>query len=166
MLNEADEYVLDWAGGSTTSTFSIAMGSSTSGSRTSGWAEIAVEFDPPAATNPAVSLPNLTSAKAGPTAPLEAGPLGIASLVAFFATMAIILIVSAVTASVGAPVGGCRRFVLEKLGLPRHGISCPLQFRQVIVREYLAKIHNGFKVKNDSEFSLVSSVMAKVQEGR
>jgi hypothetical protein len=79
--------------------------------------------------------------------------------------MAIILIDSAVTASVGAPVGG-RRFVLEKLGFPQHLISCHLQFRQVIVREYLAKIHNGFKVKNDSEFSLVSTVMAKGQEGR
>jgi hypothetical protein len=128
--------------------------------------EIVVEFDPPAATIPATSLLNLTSAKAGPTAPLEAGPLGIASLVALLATMAIILIVSAVSASVEASVGGCRRFVLEKLGFLQHGIPCQLQFRQVIVREYLAKIHNGFKVKNDFEFSLVSIVMANGQEGR
>ena len=50
-LNEADEYVLDWSSGSTTSTFSIAMGSNPTNLRTSGWAEIAVEFDPPAAAS-------------------------------------------------------------------------------------------------------------------
>ncbi|MGP8126108.1 MAG: beta strand repeat-containing protein, partial [Nitrososphaerales archaeon] len=50
-LNEADELVLAWTSGSTTSTFSVAMGSAPTGGRTSGWAEIAVEFDPPSASS-------------------------------------------------------------------------------------------------------------------
>jgi hypothetical protein len=88
MLNEADEYALDWGSGSTTSTFSIAMGSGAASGKTSGWGEIAVEFDPPASASPAASPASLNSAKAGPTVPLGAGPLGVASLVAPFVQIA------------------------------------------------------------------------------
>jgi hypothetical protein len=47
VLNDADEYVLDWGSGSTTSSFSIAQSHSIN-SGTAGWEEIVVQFDPPA----------------------------------------------------------------------------------------------------------------------
>ena len=85
-LNEADEYVLNWGGGATTSALSITMGSNpTSGN--SGWAEIAVEFDPPAPTSPAPSLPKQTSTIADQTSQLGAGSLGMAGLVALGARL-------------------------------------------------------------------------------
>jgi hypothetical protein len=65
VLNEASEHVLDWGGGSTSSTFSISQSQTPSGGHgghgfgggnTAGWAEIAVEFDPPPSGVPASSL--------------------------------------------------------------------------------------------------------------
>jgi len=85
-LNEADQYVLSWSGTSTQTTFSIAMPTNpTTGS--AGWAEIAVEFDPPPSANAAASLPDQATTKAGQSAPIEAGPLGIVSLIGLFSQL-------------------------------------------------------------------------------
>jgi hypothetical protein len=54
VMNDADEYVLAWGGGSTTSTFSIAQGHSIN-SGTAGWEEIVVQFDPPSSGTPTAS---------------------------------------------------------------------------------------------------------------